>query len=120
MLGIVAHPRAARPAVLRCAPAVAMTVAVAIVLSLSMSACTAARARPDAALDRAAAGYRSVERNGQRVWCREERATGVLLPRTHCLTETQLREQDRAAARVRDRLARPEGCPLEGCGPKGE
>jgi hypothetical protein len=114
----VAHPRAACPAAVPNVTAVAMTVSMA--MAVSMTACTSAHSRPDAALDRAAAGYRSVERNGQRVWCREERATGVLLPRTQCLTEPQLREQDRAAARVRDRLARPEGCPLEGCGPTGQ
>lgn len=66
-------------------------------------------------LARATAGYRKVERDGRRVWCREERATGVLMPRMRCVTEAQLLEQERAAGRLRDRLSRPEACALEGC-----
>jgi hypothetical protein len=69
-------------------------------------------------LARATSGYRKVERDGRRVWCREEKATGVLMARLRCLTEAQLLEQERAAGRLRDRLSRPEACALEGCGRK--
>jgi hypothetical protein len=73
----------------------------------------------DAELSRARSGYIRVDVGGRPMYCRDEAATGALVPRRRCISEDELRDQERRTRALRDRLVLPDACPTGGCGPKG-
>ena len=54
-------------------------------------------------------GYKQIERNGQTLYCRSERASGSNLRTTNCVSENELRERVENAEAYR-RSSRPAVC----------
>jgi hypothetical protein len=62
-------------------------------------------------------GYRTVQRNGQLLYCQTQTLTGTHFNNTVCLTEAQVRARDQDTQNTKDQLGR-EGraaCPSGGC-----
>ena len=84
--------------------------------AIEPSATTVADGNAQTAADRRFAeetrGYKRVERNGQKYYCRAERASGSNLKSMHCFTENELRVrlENAEAFRRRSKASCAPGC----------
>ena len=76
----------------------------------------AAAAAPGAALSpetvtqaRVKQGYRPVQKDGQTLFCRRESQTGTNFEKKVCLTESQMEENEKRAAMMKNDMNRPNG-----------
>ncbi|MBM0106445.1 hypothetical protein JM946_17070 [Steroidobacter sp. S1-65] len=67
--------------------------------------------RESAEFERIAKQYRKTEKDGQTLYCRNEKTLGSRLAKPVCLTDTQLRARIRAAEETRTQMSRTgSGC----------
>ena len=65
------------------------------------------------------AGYKATSVKGEIYYCREEQVTGTSFKRKVCLTEAQLKDQERKVKELQDRMMRQQanpGCSGSSCG----
>ena len=54
-------------------------------------------------------GYRPVQKDGQTLYCRRESQTGTNFEKKICLTESQMEENEKRAAMIKNDMNRPRG-----------
>jgi hypothetical protein len=64
----------------------------------------------------AARGYKTVQKDGQTLYCKREKLIGTTIPTMHCMTEAQLRNEVETMEEVRNKMRSGAKCTLgPGC-----
>jgi len=64
----------------------------------------------------AARGYKTVQKDGQTLYCKREKEIGTTIPRMRCMTEAQLRNEVETMEEVRNKMRSGAKCTLgPGC-----